>query len=417
MIKRHQSLVATAIALSLTALAGCTTLPSLLPGVTGSGASTPQAAGSLKVVVSAPARTTQAFDPSTIAIQVKLDFPYSGKGQPGTTLNVQSGVPAVFGNIAPGHGRLTVTAQDVTTNQVYDTQSQWIDILPGVQASASFTLTVGGSAATDVGLTFGANSVDFRTIPVSDGYNLDFNPPSTLGPQPINWTQQQFPYTLTVGAASTSVVFTHSGNQLMRQVGNQQSVPYPADSWYWIPAHATWVDSTASMQVSGLTFNKIRHFRWANTYVVTTATHSYTFDRWVGAFDGLIQEVMSENGNVVSTMVRAAGLPPQGPFFPPPPGGPFPGPGNPPGSGSASPAPQPSPGPSGAPATGSTPPQPVPPPSASPSAPPSPNPSGSPSGAPQPTPGTQGSPSAPPPTPAPTGSPSSPPQPSPTPAH
>lgn len=296
MLMQNRSLVVAALALSLATMTGCAALPgSLLAGKPEAAA--PQTASSLQVLVDSSAFKTQAVDLSAIAIHARLEFPYQPDAVP-KTLDVQNGVPAVFRDLAPGHAMLTVSAVNVVTNQVVDTQSRWVDLLPGVQATVQFALTIGGSTAADVGFTFGSDTRDYRTFDQPDGFDPDFRAAAGNG-QPMGG-RRILPFQLVTADGTTGMTFTLDWEHLERQIGNTPSVSYPPNSWYLLPSHAVRVDSEPLMGRE-----KVRHFRWSNEHVVAGATHSYTFDRWVTPFDGTIKETVTENGNVISTLSRA----------------------------------------------------------------------------------------------------------------
>ncbi|HEY9900257.1 MAG TPA: hypothetical protein V6D00_13875 [Pantanalinema sp.] len=294
---QNRSLVVATLALSLATLSGCAALPgSLFAGRPEAGA-TARETSSLKVLVDSGAYQTQGVDLSAIAIHVSLEFPYQSDSAP-LTLDVQSGVPAVFKDLAPGHARITVSALNVVTNQVVDTQSRWIDLLPGVQAAAQFALTVGGSTAADVGFTFGPDTRDYRTFDQNDGLDPEFRAGAGNG-QPSG-ERRVMPFLLVTPEGTTPLVFTADRDHLERQIGNQPSVSYPSSSWYQLPAHAERIDSEPFMG-----HDKVRHFRWSNTLEIAGQSHFYTFDRWVTPFDGTIKETLTENGAVISTLSRA----------------------------------------------------------------------------------------------------------------
>lgn len=296
MLMQNRSLVVAALALSLGTMTGCAALPGgLLAGKPGASA-TAQTASSLKVLVDSSAYKTQGVDLSAIAIHARLEFPYQPDAV-AKSLDLQSGVPAVFGDLAPGHARLTVSAQNVETNEVVDTQSQWIDLLPGIQATARFALTIGGSTAADVGLTFGANTKDYRTFDQNDGYDPDFR---AAAGNNQSGDRRVMPFQLVTPEGTTFVTFTQEWDHLHRQIGNLPSVSYPRNSWYLLPAHAERIDSEPLMG-----YTKVRHFRWSNEHVVGGEPHFYTFDRWVTPFDGTIKETVTENGTVISTLSRS----------------------------------------------------------------------------------------------------------------
>ncbi|MBO9541757.1 hypothetical protein J7643_14300 [bacterium] len=301
---KNRSPFVAVLALSLATVSGCAALPGNLLAARPEAATTAQALSSLKLLVDSGAYRAQAVDLSAIAIHVRLEFPYQSDASP-RTLDVQSGVPAVFGDLAPGHALLTVSAQNVVTNQLIDTQSRWVDLLPGVQAAAQFALTVGGSTAADVGVTFGANTRDYRTFDQPDGLDPDFR--AALGNGQFMPGRRVLPFQLETPEGTSYLTFTTDADHLERQIAHQPSVSYPSNAWYQLPGHAVRVDSEPLL---GQT--KVRHFRWSNEYEANDERRLYTFDRWVTPLEGTIKETVSENGVVRSTLsrtpVRLAGM-------------------------------------------------------------------------------------------------------------
>lgn len=279
-------------------LAGCT----LVPGPVSQPGSEPAVAGqqekgSLKVVLGD--YRAQAFEDIKVELKVeRLKYYYADELELVATQSAAVGSAAVFPDLAVGRARVTATAIGADLKPV-DSESQWLNILPGKQAEAAFKLFIGGTSATDLSLSFGADLRDYRSLDQADGFNFDFR----SSYQPNSGTV--IPMTLTTDGATTSVTFRFEypsgggGLGVTRQVGLNKRQFFKLDYWYSLPAHAVYMDS----QPLGM-FDKVRHYRWENIFRVGDQDRTYTIDRWVSAKEGLLKETVREAESVLSVLSR-----------------------------------------------------------------------------------------------------------------
>lgn len=287
MIRPIRLLAALAFALSVT---GCAGLPSALV------ANAPAAAtddASLKVTIGAGYRT-QAFP--DIALTLRLELPWAqDPSKRVQVISVQDGVPAEFKNLPRGFGTLTAIATNITTKQVVDKQSQPIELRPGIQAQANFTLVIGGSSAADIYLNFYTENRYIGNDMENDGLDGDFrNAPDLNGSVNFVWTR---------GTQSMPVVYTFMNGDARRQIGDGPDEYAGWKPWMHVPKHAVRVDSNPYGE-----FQTVRHYRWDNVYMLDGQEQMLVIDRWVSPYNGLLKEQVSrpsaEGPVLVTSLVR-----------------------------------------------------------------------------------------------------------------
>lgn len=300
MFNQNRPLLAASLALSLLAMGGCTVQPGSFLSLDKAVSPAAQAKSSLKVKIERP-MSTQAI--ANLAIELRLELPYAqDPAHRLQTLSVQEGQEAVFSNLPPESGYLTAVFTDVETNTVVGTQKQNIMLRPGFETHATFTFVQGGSAAVDVGVKIGTQTKDFRTLTENDGYDDTFRY-SWSG----YWGKE---YYLQTEGGTVSVRFygqwddTLQRNMLVRQVGDQTPESLGIEDnrwqewWYRMPAHAVYVESLPALG----SFEKVRHYRWTNTYLVDGVETTMTVDRWYSPTEGLIKETIQDGNGIVSDM-------------------------------------------------------------------------------------------------------------------
>ncbi len=244
----------------------------------------------MRAIVSVP-RQLQ----STAGIEVLLEVAYSGWEYRNVVVEprvLQLDEPTVIANLVPGPVTVTVTARDAETHAMHDRQQMAVVLLPGEETPVSFSLLHGGKPALDLGVSFGQRLLDYRRLSHADGFDSDF---AAYYPN-----QQQLLFWLTRDSQRVAVTFQVQYSTVYRRIGAGVSESYPTDSWTAIPTHAVYVDSELLAPST-----KVRHYRWTNQYPGDAQTWTeVTVDRWYGASEGLLKEVISDENGVVSTLMR-----------------------------------------------------------------------------------------------------------------
>lgn len=279
-----------ALALPTILLLGCNGVSPLTPVQVNQSGGEMAATSRLRAEVSVP-RHVQ----SLAGLEVILEIAYTGWEyrelvvEP-RTLNLDK--PTLISDLVPGNVTLTVTLRDTQTRGVHDTQKQTVTLLPGEETPVSFSLVYGGSAALDLGVTYGTRQVDYRRLQHGDGLDAAFSAYQPSMQELLFWLSREskrIPVTLAIQDYSVT-----------RRIGSGSQTYYQDYAWTSIPAHAAYVDSNSLPP-----FSKVRHYRWTNQYRRDESSWTeVTVDRWYGASEGLLKEVISDASGVVSTLIR-----------------------------------------------------------------------------------------------------------------
>ena len=200
--------------------------------------------------------------------------------------------PTLISDLVPGNVTLTVTARNAQTQGIHDRQKQTVTLLPGEETPVSFSLVYGGSAALDLGVTYGTRQVDYRRLQHTDGFDAAFSAYQPSMHHLLFWLSRE--------SKRIPVTFAIHYSSVTRRIGSESETYFDDYAWTSIPAHAAYVDSNALPP-----FTIVRHYRWANQYLRDESIWTeVTVDRWYGASEGLLKEVISDANGVVSTMIR-----------------------------------------------------------------------------------------------------------------
>lgn len=299
MFNQYRPFLAASLALSLLAVGGCTLQPGSFLSLDKAVSPAAQAKASLKVKVERPAAmSTQAI--ANLAIELRLELPYAADpAHRLQTISLQEGQEAVFSNLPPESGYLTAIFTDIDTNAVVGTQKQNIQLRAGFETHATITFVQGGSAAVDVGIGIGTDFRDYRMLSESDGYDNDYR----QGYYGAPWGKE---YWLQTPQGTLSVFFSGGWDSeatksyVTRQIGKDapERLDVDQDWWYRVPAHATLVESLPTF----LVFEKVRHYRWTNTFTVDGTERTLTIDRWYSPVQGLVKETIEDGSGVISNV-------------------------------------------------------------------------------------------------------------------
>ena len=277
-----------ALALPTLMLLGCDGVSPMTPGQVSRSSGELALTSRLRAEVSMP-RHLQ----SVSGLEVTLEIAYLGWEfrdvvvEP-RILNLDK--PTLISDLVPGNVTLTVTVRDA--QGIHDRQKQTITLLPGEETPVSFSLVYGGSAALDLGVSYGTRQVDYRQLQHGDGFDAAF-----AAYQP---TMHELLFWLSRESKRIPVILSIQYSSVMRRIGSGSETYYPDFAWTSIPMHAAYVDSNPLPP-----FTKVRHYRWTNQYLRDESTWTeVTVDRWYGASDGLLKEVISDGSGVVSTLIR-----------------------------------------------------------------------------------------------------------------